>query len=711
MPECFPGTLGNPRRIPPTANARAHRRRWWGIALAAFGLSGAGGAGALTRQEIETQVLSAMDTGADPCGDFYQYACGRWIADTGIPADETRVVRGPSTAADTIRARIAVLLQEAAANPNGNRDLALAGTYFAACMAVAGRDGGQPDPAAIAALQPYFDLIDTVGNPRDFLNVAGRLAAIGVPAVFQLSLFTDVFSFPGPSTYIFRLDPADPGFYDGDLYRKGDQGNRALRRDLGRIIQTILGRFGDTVSAERHARDIIKLEALLSKYHPYFGKQPGIVLAEPRFLYAASPKQDWNSYFDGAGVTGGRLLFFNRYFIGALGNALAKFPKDSLRSYLRWKLIRTYRFYLPHYYREFPSLSPAFAAQIPTGFSPPWKQCVDNTAAVLPETTGKIWAGSQNPDRLTQVASAMMGSVREDFLARLSSIDWLDGASTAATAGKARNTDVQLGVPATWRDETAIPVAADGALANTLAANEFAFRRLASRVGQPVARTIWDGDLSRQYPHTVNAGYLRPTNQIYVPLGIQQEPFAHPDYPLAMNYGGLGAVLGHEFIHGYDDGGHYFDAEGRYGNIWTGRTTRAFTARSRCLVRQYGRYRISPPPVRLDGGAMLTENIADNGGIGLAFGAFQGSSTEPSTSPSGIGNLTQGQLFFVAYAQNWCEKTTPERSAYLASRSWYNYAPNRFRVTGPLSNSAEFAATFGCPVGSAMNPPRKCEVW
>lgn len=665
----------------------------------------------LSQEEIAAKVLSVMDNSASPCEDFYQYACGNWIREASIPADEVNVDRGIGTADDAIRARLAVLLQEGATNPGGNRALALAGTYFAACMDMAGRDGGQPNPAAVAALQPYLDLIDNVRNTKDFLYVAGKLAAIGVPAVFNLSLIPNVFVSPNSSNYMFRLDPADPGYYDGDIYRKSDARNRALRRDLGKIVTTILGRFGDTARASRHARDIIKLESLFARYHPYFGKQPGIVIAAPGYLYMAGPRQDWARFFDGAGVLPGELLFFSRGYMGALGNFLAQFPVDSLRSYLRWTLIRTYRFYLPHYYREFPPLSPAFAAQIPAGFSPAWKQCVDNTSAALAETTGKIWAESQSSDRIFATTSSMMNAVRNGFLARLPAVSWLDGASAAATANKAASTDLQLGVPGSWIDETGIPLSRDGHLANTIAANQFNFQRLASRVDQPVSRTIWDSDTSRQHAQTVNAAHLRLTNQIYIPLGIQQEPFIHPDYPLAMNYGGLGSILGHEFIHGYDDGGHYFDAQGFYRNIWSGATSRAFQARSQCLVRQYGRYRVSPPPVRLDGGAMLTENIADNGGIRLAFNAFQSSSPESLGNPSGVGGLTQGQLFFVAYAQNWCEKTTPERQAYLASRSWYNYAPNRYRVIGSLSNSSEFAASFGCPARSPMNPPRKCEVW
>lgn len=686
------------------------RRLACGAILAALVFGGP--AHALTQGEIQSQVLSAMDTATSPCDDFYQYSCGNWIDSVSVPADEFSRVRGFSLAEDNIRSALAVLLQDAATNPAGNPDRALAGTYFAACMNAAGTDNGQPDHAAIAPLQPYFGLIDRVSNTTDFLKVAGQLATIGVPAVFQISLLPDVFSLLPPRNYIVRLDPADPGFYDGDIYRKETARNLILRRDLQKIIRTVLSRFGDTDGVDRHADDIIRLEALLSKYHPAFGRQPALVLTAPDALYRASRKQDWNRYFDGAGnVQEGGLLLFDRQFIKVLGNALNKFPVDSLQSYLRWKLIRTYRFYVPSYYRQFPALSPSFESIFPAGFSPAWKQCVDSTSAVLAETTGKLWVESQETDRIRALTASMMDSIRNGFLSRLPIVSRLSPLSIVATADKAENVDLQLGFPASWIDETGIPVVSGEYLANTLAANAESFRRITARVGQPVDRTFWDRDIFQLYPQTVNAAYSRVTNQIYIPLGIQQEPFAHPDYPLAMNYGGLGSVLGHEFIHGYDDGGHYFDSLGLFGNIWTRWETRAFNRRTQCLVRQYGRYMAPSRPFNLNGRAILTENIADNGGIRLAFTAFKAALPGLPGDPSGIGNLTQGQLFFVSYAQNFCEKSTPARDNYLASRSWYNYAPNQYRVIGSLSNSTEFAEAFACPKRSPMNPPGKCEVW
>lgn len=267
---------------------------------------------------------------------------------------------------------------------------------------------------------------------------------------------------------------------------------------------------------------------------------------------------------------------------------------------------------------------------------------------------------------------------------------------------------MQFGFPAQWPDLSGLPIAPDAYLANAVEALTFRFQREMALYGRPVDRSAWGPGLR---PQTVSASNSLLKNQIHLFAGMLRPPFFNPDYPLAMNYGGIGSVMAHELAHGFGHAGRFFDAMGAYEDLWSRSTNRAFDQRAQCLTRQYARYETAPGlRFKVNGKRTLEENQADGNGLRLAYDAYQ-KVAEAQPDNGGLGDLTADQLFFVSYAQNFCEAVRPQRVGYYASRSWSRYAPHKYRVNGPVSNSPEFAAAFQCTLGKPMNPSKKCEIW
>jgi len=328
----------------------------------------------------------------------------------------------------------------------------------------------------------------------------------------------------------------------------------------------------------------------------------------------------------------------------------------------------------------------AFYGQKLTGQKEPrprWQRCVQATETMMGEITGKFFVQEKFAGGSKEVAVTMIKDIEAAFAAGLPDLAWMDDATRARAKEKIAKINNKIGYPDVWRDYSALQVAPGAWTANVYAARGFEGARSAAKVGKPVDRTEW-----WMSPAMVNAYYDPTMNEMAFPAGILQAPFFSKDYPVAMNYGSIGMVMGHELTHGFDDSGRKFDGDGKMVEWWAPDVGAKFEERAACVEKQYGAF-----------------PIADIGGYRSAFRAYKAAGAPPANVPG----LTDDQLFFVAAAQSWCVVASPEIEKMRALSD--SHSPARYRVLGPLQNLPEFATAFGCAEGSAMRPTNRCEVW
>jgi putative endopeptidase len=645
----------------------------------------------------EETVAKAMDPSANPCKDFYRYACGGWIDSTPIPSDKSEVVRSFDAAEDDVDNRLYALFQEAASRfPSGAAQQDQIGRFYKSCM-----DNNGIEQNGLSKLQPYLTLIDQVSSKDDFLRVAGQLQAIGVNRLFSPIIIPD---YRNSQFYTLRLDAGDPGFSDGDIYTHTDATSNALRKLGSAYMAEILVLLGEPPKdAKRHVTQIIAIEKIISKYNPEFGHPKGVIsLDSIDELSYYSPKLHWENFFAGLGKNDIYGLFVSQDFLQALGKVLSNTPTDALKAYLRWSLISSYRQYLPSTY--FRSISNELIYNLAD--LPSWKICTGQTSDLLGEPVGQLLIDNDGTKALAPIARTMIGQIKESFQQSLPSISWLDSNSLDATYSKIDAITEQIGYPQTWSTYTNHNFDPTDFLGNVIKARKYNFDQEMSLYNRQVDRDAWS--LSAK-PQTVNAFYYALKNQIHILGGLLRPPFINAKNPAPINYAAVGYVMSHEVMHGFGQGGHYFEDDGNYFNIWMPKATKAYDSRSQCVTKQYSAY-LAAPKVKVNGAVTLEENLADVNGLKLAYLTFKSTATNLPNYQIGDQSLTPDQLFFIGYAQNFCAVTRPRVDAYKSSRSWWLYAPARYRAIGPIVNRPEFANAFNCAKGTPMNPVKKCSV-
>ncbi len=642
-----------------------------------------------------------MDPNASPCGDFYRYADGGWLKKNPIPADY------PSWGAfNELDERNREILHQAleklavgqpAASGSEERKLA---DFYASCM-----DEPAIEAAGIAPLQEELDRIAAIADRASLQEEIARLQERGVNALFQFGSEEDR---KNSSQVIAAALQGGLGLPDRDYYTKTDEESKQLRAKYVAHVAKMLELAGDvSVKAAEEAKTILDFETKLAipamtrverrnpdnTYHPHRGED----------LARLTPRFSWTAYLRGEGVPEGITVnVWQPKFFEAVNGLLDSEPLPVWKAYLRWQLLHAAA---PSLSKKFVDEDFNFNQRTLQGTEenlPRWKRCVAATDQALGMALGKIYVRDHFPpqakERADRMVKNLVAALRED----LQSLPWMGAETRKAALAKLDAFAQKIGYPDKWRDYSRLTVSRGPYAANVLAASVFDFRRDLAKVGKPVDRTDWE-----MSPPTVNAYYQSARNEIVFPAGILQPPFFNAAADDAVNYGGIGAVIGHEMTHGFDDTGRKFDAQGNQRDWWTPEDLKNYESRARCVEKQFDAY-VVEGDLHENGKLVLGESIADLGGVAIAHRAFV-KSLEGKPAPPPIDRLTADQRFFLSWARIWATNDRPEFARLIVNTN--PHPLGRFRAIGPPSNLQEFARAFTCKPGDPMIRADLCEIW
>jgi endothelin-converting enzyme/putative endopeptidase len=655
----------------------------------------------LDRATIERSVAGGLDREADPCVDFYRYACGGWLDATELPSDQPIWVRSFSLIHEANRELLRGLIEKSAETPGDDPDRRRVGTFYAACM-----DEKAVEKAGLEPLAPWLAEIDAAKDAAALFVLAGKLQRIDAAPFFDIDIDGD---FKQPTTVVAHFSQGGLGMPERDYYLSDDESKAELRAAYEQHVAKILELAGTPAErAAAEAKAILAFETALARasrpaeqmriYDQLHHRLDAAGLAEK------APALPWKAYFAALGRPDlDAINVMTPEFFEALSKEVPAADVATLRAYLRYQLVTGTATLLPDavYQQHFDFYARKLSGQQEP--QPRWKRCVGATEQAVGQAVGKLYVAERFSGDSKQVADEMIGGLVDAFEASLPELAWMDDATRKAAREKAGTLVFRIGYPDKWRDYSKLELERGDYFANTLAARELESARQLAKVGGPIDRDDWDWN-----PQVVNAGYHPLRNDHTYPAGILQPPFFHKDFPAAMNYGAIGYVIGHELTHGFDDQGRKFDAQGRLSDWWTPEAVTAFEQRAACVRDQYSGYEIQPG-VAINGELTLGENIGDNGGLKQAWEAFQARKAEHPEEAKPMAGLSADQLFFVAAGQVWCNESSPELERLLVQTD--PHSPGKYRVNGSLANHPAFAEAFACAPGTPMNPARKCEVW
>jgi putative endopeptidase len=653
-------------------------------------------------QEIPAFDVNAIDKTIDPCVDFYQYSCGAWMKNNPIPPDKSRWGRFDALYERNLYILRDILTEEQAPGKHTAAEK-MVGDFYASCMdeSAIEKKGNTPLAAAL-------ERINAVKTKEDLIRQVAFMHRDSTPALFAF--------YPQPDMHdstatIALIDQGGLTMPDRDYYVKDDPKSVETRQKYLEHVQKMFELAGDKPdAATSEAKTVLTIETGLAQasMDRTLRRDPKtrdhkMTVAE---IAAAAPNFDLTVYFTGNGSPKFTSLNVgNPDFFKQVNDQLNAAPLDDWKVYLRWKIINDYA---PTLTNAFVEENFNFNGKYMSGqkeMEPRWKRCVKSTDASLGMALGKIYVdrtfGTDGKARTLKMVQAIEKAMGQD----LKDLPWMSDTTKKKAYEKLTTIVNNIGYPDTWRDYSSIEIKSDDYAGNSVRAGSFEVHRLYNKIDKPTDRKDWS-----MTPPTVNAYYRPPMNDINFPAGILQPPFYGKMMDDAVNYGGIGVVIGHELTHGFDDQGRKYDAEGNFRDWWTAEDGKEFEQRVDCTAKEYSSFvsvKDDKGEVKLNGKLTLGENTADNGGLKLAYMALTDIIGNTPVKP--IDGYTPQQRFFLAYGQVWCQNVTDQEARKRVLTD--PHSPGRWRVNGAVQNSAAFEQAFGCKAGQPMVSENACRVW
>jgi putative endopeptidase len=643
--------------------------------------------------------LAALDRSVDPCTDFYQFTCGGWEKENPIPADRARWGRFDELHERNQEILKGILERAGASKASPGTIEQKIGDYYAACM-----DEPAIERRATAPIKPERERAAALADKTELAALVGQLHRTGADVFFEFGSEQD---FKNSSEVIAIVGQSGMGLPDRDYYFKDDAKSVETRKQYVEHVAKMFGLVGEPADAAKaKAGVVMRIETELARH-----ALDNVSRRDPNKIYhrlttaelqKLSPGFDWKAYFSAVGAPAVRSLNVTEpEFVKGVEKVVATSSLDDLRTYLSWRVATANAALLSN---AFVDENFDFYGRKLTGQEKQrdrWKRCVAYVDEDLGEALGQQYVretfGEEGKRRMMDMVTRLETALTSDVKA----LPWMTDATKQQALKKLATFRKKIGYPEKWRDYSALEIGRDDLVANSMRANRFELARQLAKIGKPVDRDEWE-----MTPPEVNAYYHPLKNEIVFPAGILQPPFFDRTLDDAVNYGGIGAVIGHELTHGYDDQGRQFDAAGNLQDWWTPADAKAFEERAACFVTQYGGY-TAIDDLKLNGKLTLGENVADNGGVRIALMAL--SDALEGKPRDKTDDFAPEQRFFLGWGQIWCQSARPEMQRMLAQTD--PHSPGRYRVNGVVSNMPEFRKAFGCKAPAPMVRAESCRVW
>lgn len=643
--------------------------------------------------------ISQMDTSVEACENFYDYANGTWLKNTQIPGDRARygtfdIVRERSQ--NQMREIIETATKNTKAARGSNEQMV--GDLYASCM-----DEAAIEAEGLKAIEPYLKRIEKIKTKADLQNVITMMHQDVLPAVFVFGATIDQ---KNSSMNAAALWQAGLSLPNRDYYT-----NEKFKETLGKYrahLEKMFALLGDSAEqAKANADTVLRIQTRLAQS----SKTPlemrdvdknynKITVTD---LQKLTPNFDWSAYFQKRGAPAfNEILIGQPKFFEEFNRMLTDVPAADWQTYLRWMTVfNASSFVLP---KRFADENFDFYSRTLRGVKerqPRWKRCVADTDIVLGEAIGMEYVKKNFQPAAKKRMNEMIDNLFAVYRERIGKLDWMSEETKAKALVKLNAIRRKVGYNENPRGYAGLKIDRHSFWGNLTRAGQLENERDLADIGKPVDRNRW-----YMTPQTVNAGYAAVVNEINFPAAILQPPFFDFAADDAINYGGIGFTIGHEITHGFDNRGSKFDATGNLLSWWTTDDRKKFEERASCVVNQYAAYEVVPG-VKMNGELTLSENIADLGGLAIAYEAFKRAQKESPGKT--IDGFTPEQRFFLSYARTFAMKITDEAAKVQTQND--PHALGRFRVNGVLPNMPEFAEAFGCKIGKPMVRETRCRIW
>ena len=646
--------------------------------------------------------IENVDRSLDPCNDFYQYACGNWIKASEIPADQSSWVSFVELDERNLATLHDILEKASVDDPKRTPVEQKIGDLYNSCM-----DEKAVDAKGLDPLKPELDHIAAVKDKKALIDAIAQAHMMGSNALFNFFSNSDLHNADAVIGYI---DQGGLSLPDRDYYLKDDARMVEMRKHLLEYVTQVFVLSGQSApQAGDSAQTVLRMETSLAK-----ASMDRTMRRDPKNrdhkmtreeAAALAPNFYLNRYFaDVQTPAFTELNVSNPEFFKQVNGLLESESLDDLKTYVSWHVLRNAAPWLsqPYVDANF-KMRQALTGQ--KEIQPRWKRCVELTDRSLGEALGQKYVEVAFPPESKQRMLKMVVELEQSLSEDIQSLSWMSPETKQQAQIKLKAIRNKIGYPDKWRDYSSLSIVRGDLLGNVERANEFESKRDINKISKPLDRTEWG-----MTPPTVNAYYSAAYNEIVFPAGILQPPFFDQTMDDAVNFGGIGLVIGHELTHGFDDQGRKFDPQGNLRDWWTAEDGKEFEKRVSCIADEYSNF-VAVDDLKLNGRLTLGENTADNGGARISLMTLERLIAEDKTGKEGqkIDGYTPDQRFFLGFGRVWCEKRRPEYARAMVTTN--PHSPGRWRVDGVVQNMPEFQQAWSCKAGQPMVSANACHVW